>query len=71
MHGDEDDEPIFRFDSHVFADGEYVTITEHDGEDRVFKVARGSRMKPRPDGLQFSKTPLVAHPFFRADPEPT
>jgi hypothetical protein len=36
--GEEDDEPIFRFDSHVFAVGEYVTITEHDGEDRVFKV---------------------------------
>ena len=36
--GDDDDEPIFRFDSHIFAVGEYVTITEHDGEDRVFKV---------------------------------
>ena len=36
--GDDDDEPIFRFDSHVFAVGEYVTITEHDGEDRVFKI---------------------------------
>jgi hypothetical protein len=36
--GDDDDEPIFRFDSHVFVVGEYVTITEHDGEDRVFKV---------------------------------
>ncbi len=36
--GEDDDEPIFRFDSHVFAVGEYVTITEHDGEDRAFKV---------------------------------
>lgn len=36
--GEDDDEPIFRFDSHVFAPGEYVTITEHDGEDYVFKV---------------------------------
>ncbi len=36
--GEDDDEPIFRFDSHVFAVGEYVTITEHDSEDRVFKV---------------------------------
>ena len=36
--GEEDDEPIFRFDTHVFAVGEYVTITEHDGEDRVFRV---------------------------------
>ena len=36
--GEDDDEPIFRFDSHVFAPGEYVTITEHDGEDYAFKV---------------------------------
>lgn len=36
--GDEDDEPIFRFDTHVFGEGEYVTITEHDGEARVFQV---------------------------------
>ena len=36
--GEDDDEPIFRFDLHVFAVGEYVTITEHDGEDRVFKI---------------------------------
>ncbi len=36
--GEVDDEPIFRFDSHIFAVGEYVTITEHDGEDRAFKV---------------------------------
>lgn len=36
--GDEDDEPIFRFDSHVFREGEYLTVTEHDGEDRVFRV---------------------------------
>ena len=36
--GEDDDEPIFRFDSHVFAPGEYATITEHDGDDYVFKV---------------------------------
>ena len=36
--GEDDDEPFFRFESHVFAVGEYVTITEHDGEDRAFKV---------------------------------
>jgi hypothetical protein len=36
--GDDDDEPIFRFDSHKFAVGEYVSVTEHDGIERPFKV---------------------------------
>jgi hypothetical protein len=36
--GDADDEPIFKFDSHAFVPGEYVTITEHDGVARPFKV---------------------------------
>lgn len=37
--GDDDDEPIFRFDKHVFVVGEYVTVTEHDGVARPFRVA--------------------------------
>jgi hypothetical protein len=32
------DEPGYRFDSHVFRPGEYVSITEHDGSLRTFKV---------------------------------
>jgi hypothetical protein len=36
--GDEDDEPIFRFDTHKFVVGEYVSVTEHDGVERPFKV---------------------------------
>jgi len=36
--GDEDDEPIFRFGDHAFNEGEYVTITEHDGIARPFRV---------------------------------
>lgn len=32
------DEPIFKFDRHHFLVGEYVTITEHDGEARTFRV---------------------------------
>lgn len=36
--GDEDDEPIFRLGSHVFREGEYVTITEHDETPRPFRV---------------------------------
>lgn len=35
----EDDEPIFRFDRHTFRVGEYVSITEHDGVQRTFRVA--------------------------------
>jgi hypothetical protein len=37
--GDQDDEPIQRFASHAFREGEYVTITEHDGVPRPFRVA--------------------------------
>jgi hypothetical protein len=36
--GAEDDEPIFKFDRHSFVPGEYVSITEHDGVTRPFKV---------------------------------
>ena len=36
--GDDDDEPIFRFDKHVFVVGEYVTVTEHDRVARPFRV---------------------------------
>lgn len=34
-----DEEPIFRFDKHLFRRGEYVSITEHDGVQRTFRVA--------------------------------
>ena len=36
--GDDDDEPIFKFDRHLMKPGEYVTITEHDGVARPFRV---------------------------------
>ena len=36
---DEEEEPIFRFDRHRFVVGEYVSITEHDGVQRTFRVA--------------------------------
>lgn len=35
---DADDEPIFKMDRHLFRPGEYVTITEHDGVARPFRV---------------------------------
>jgi len=33
------DEPGYRFDSHAFRPGEYVSITEADGVTRPFRVA--------------------------------
>jgi hypothetical protein len=35
---DEDDEPMFRLEDHRFAEGEYISITEHDGVQRTFRV---------------------------------
>ncbi len=37
--GDDDDEPIFRLGDHVFKPGEYISITEHSGEQFTFLVA--------------------------------
>jgi len=37
--GEDDDEPIFKFDRHRFVAGEYVMITEHDGIARPFRIA--------------------------------
>ena len=37
--GEDDDEPVFRFDKHAFKVGEYVSVTEHDGVVRPFRVA--------------------------------
>jgi hypothetical protein len=34
----EDDEPGYRFDKHRFAPGEYVSLKEHDGEMRTFRI---------------------------------
>ncbi|NOU07856.1 MAG: hypothetical protein HOO99_16910 [Hyphomicrobiaceae bacterium] len=36
---DSDDEPGFKFDKHTFAAGEYVSVQEHDGQQRTFRVA--------------------------------
>ena len=35
---DTDDEPFFKLDKHALAQGAYVSITEHDGVQRPFKV---------------------------------
>src|SRR5262245_19456192 len=34
----DDDEPGYRFGGHAFAPGEYVSITEYDGDVHTFKV---------------------------------
>ena len=36
--GEEDDEPLFRLAVHPFKVGEYISVTEHDGIERVFRV---------------------------------
>jgi hypothetical protein len=46
--GVEDDEPVFRFADHRFVPGEYVTITEHDGIARTFRVVGVSHWSPGP-----------------------
>ena len=35
---DKDDEPFFKLDRHALSPGEYVSITEHDGVQRPFRV---------------------------------
>ncbi len=37
--GEDDDEPLFKFDRHTFKAGEYISITEHDGVARTFRIA--------------------------------
>lgn len=36
---DSDDEPFFKLDRHALTQGAYVSITEHDGVQRPFRVA--------------------------------
>lgn len=36
----EDDETGYRFESHVFKEGEYVSVREHDGTLRTFRVVQ-------------------------------
>lgn len=38
--GEEDDEPLFRLDTHTLRQGEYVTVREHDGEAVTFRIVR-------------------------------
>ena len=48
IHGDPShDETGFRFDSHAFIPGEYVSIKEQDGVLRTFRVISGARSRLR------------------------
>jgi len=46
--GDEDDETLFRLDGHRFVPGEYISVTEHDGGERTFKVKSVRDWHPDP-----------------------
>jgi hypothetical protein len=46
--GDEDDETLFRLADHHFVPGEYVSVTEHDGIERTFKVKSVRDWHPDP-----------------------
>ena len=37
-HSRDDDEPLFKLDRHTIKQGEYLSITEHDGVMRTFRV---------------------------------
>lgn len=46
--GAEDDEPVYRLEDHQFREGEYVSVTEHDGVTRPFKVVSMARWNLHP-----------------------
>ena len=38
--GEDDDEPLFRLDTHLFKQGDYISIREHEGETLPFRIVR-------------------------------
>jgi hypothetical protein len=46
--GEEDDEPIHRFADHLFKEGEYVSVREHDGRSYAFRIV----LVANPPGFQ-------------------
>jgi hypothetical protein len=46
--GEEDDEPVYRLEDHQFKEGEYVSVKEHDGVIRPFKVVSMTRWNVHP-----------------------
>jgi hypothetical protein len=45
--GEADDEAVYRLGDHAFMEGNYVTITEHDGRSRPFRVVGVADWHPR------------------------
>lgn len=45
--GEDDDEPIFKLDRHRFKEGDYVSVTEHDGVTRPFKIVAVTPVQTR------------------------
>lgn len=37
-HRRDDDEPLFKLDRHLIKNGEYLSVTEHDGVSRPFRI---------------------------------
>ncbi len=46
--GVDDDEDVFKFASHRIIPGEYITVTEHDGQARTFRIASVSDWHAQP-----------------------
>jgi hypothetical protein len=44
--GDDGDEAIFKFSNHALKPGEHLSIAEHDGQQRTFRVALVSDWSP-------------------------
>lgn len=38
--GEDDNEPLFRLDTHVIKQGDYISIREHEGETLPFRIVR-------------------------------
>lgn len=43
--GEADDEPVFRFESHLFQPGEYVTVTDVDEHEHVYRIMSAEPLK--------------------------
>ncbi len=46
--GEDDDEPIFRLADHVFKQGEYLSVTGHDGTARTYHIVSVDTVRPGP-----------------------
>lgn len=38
LEDEDDEEPLFAFDTHTFRMGDYISVTEHDGIMRTFRI---------------------------------